>query len=119
MTILCHWFSFRYTSLVRRNFLRFGKRSGGDTIDIPEEEGTEEMEENEKLNKFINFFQHFNAVRVQQEIPEEIEDDLNVIIIKQYSVLNASMISGLSRLFEGEKSAEYYQIWKKSSRGWE
>eukprot|EP00090_Calanus_glacialis_P024086 TRINITY_DN37401_c0_g1_i2.p1 TRINITY_DN37401_c0_g1~~TRINITY_DN37401_c0_g1_i2.p1 ORF type:complete len:178 (+),score=49.98 TRINITY_DN37401_c0_g1_i2:32-565(+) len=65
----------RYTSLVRRNFLRFGKRSGGDAIEIPEEEGTEEMEENEKLNKFISFFQHFNAVPLQQEIPEEIEED--------------------------------------------
>ena len=60
MTILCHWFSFRYTSLVRRNFLRFGKRSGGDTIDIPEEEGTEEMEENEKLKTFLSFFEYFD-----------------------------------------------------------
>ena len=77
------------------------------------------MEENEKLIMFINFFQHFNDVQVQQEIPEEIEEDLNVIFIKQYSVFKVSMISGLSRLFKGEKSTKFYQIWKKSSRGWE
>ena len=109
--------SFRYTSLVRRNFLRFGKRSCGDAIEITEEEGTEEIEENEKLNKFISFFQHFIAVPVPQEIPEEIEEDQNVIFKKQYPVFKASMISGLSKLFEGEKSKKLYQIWKKSSRG--
>ena len=37
------------------------------------------MEENEKLNKFISFFQHFNAVPLQQEIPEAIEEDQTVI----------------------------------------
>ena len=36
---------FRYTQLFRRNFLRFGKRTGGDAKKIPVEEGTEEMEE--------------------------------------------------------------------------
>ena len=41
-------FSFRYTSLVRRNFLRFGKRNGGDGVKIPHihHGETEEEEEN-------------------------------------------------------------------------
>ena len=37
------------------------------------------MEENEKLNKFLNFFQHFDAVPLQQEIPEDTVEIQNVI----------------------------------------
>jgi hypothetical protein len=44
---------FSYTTLFRRNFLRFGKRTGGDGKKIPHEDGTEEME-NEQFYQLLN-----------------------------------------------------------------
>ena len=58
---------------MRRNFLRFGKRNGGEPIEIPEDERTEEMEENENLNKFLNFVKHFDILPEQQEFEDEEE----------------------------------------------
>ena len=80
---------------------------------------TEEMEENENLNKFLSFFQHFDAVPVQQEIPENTIELQNVTDKSYYFILKSFLFSGLSRLFKGEKSAKFYQIWKKVSRSWE
>ena len=60
-------FSFRYTSLVRRNFLRFGKRSGGVSLSLRNDDQNEEMEENEKLNQFLNFFKHFDRVPIEEQ----------------------------------------------------
>ena len=82
-------FSFRYTSLVRRNFLRFGKRNGGDGVKIPHihHGETEEEEENEKLNKFLSFFQHFTPVPVEQEIAKEDEENVISELVLQNNIL--------------------------------
>ena len=61
--------SFRYTSLVRRNFIRFGKRNG---IVIDNPNGmTKEMEKNENLDTFLDLFKHFEALPVHEEIKDE------------------------------------------------
>jgi hypothetical protein len=77
------------------------------------------MEENEKLKKFLNFFQHFDAVPLQQEIPEDTLELQNVIFKTSYFILKSILFSGLSRLIKGEKSTKFHQIWKKISRSWE
>ena len=52
---------------MRRNFIRFGKRSGI-VVDHPNE-----MEEDENLKKFLDFFKHFEFVPVQDDIYKEKE----------------------------------------------
>ena len=49
---------FRYTILVRRNFLRFGKRSGGPVLHGEEEEREEEERRIEEFLSQVGLTQH-------------------------------------------------------------
>ena len=57
------------------------------------------MEENEKLNKFLNFFKHFDILPEEQELgDEEVLVILEHLILIQY--LKNVDVSGKPRLFK-------------------
>ena len=56
-------------------------------MDIPKED-VEEIEENEKLNEFLNFFKHFDTLPTQEELEDQDKHVGLKIFFKENMFLN-------------------------------